>query len=299
MRITNNIIRENALTNMRRGLQQMEAAQQQLSTGLRLTRVSDDPGAGATVIRTRGSIRALEQHRRSIEIARARTTTEETALDQLTSLLSRAKELAIAQATASSSASTRRTTGVEVEGLLREAVSVGNTRLDGNYLFGGVESDVRPYDLDESGAVLDFTSTDPSGSLSVEISAKDYLATTHSGVEVLGTSSSGVLASIRDLAAALGSNDVKGITDAITSIDDAFGTVQSLIAETGARYNQLDITRANLDAVELNLLTLKSDLEEVDVEEAATELMGRQTAYQAAMLATSRVMGLTLTDYLR
>ena len=44
---------------------------------------------------------------------------------------------------------------------------------------------------------------------------------------------------------------------------------------------------------------LKSDVEEVDVEEAVTELVSRQTAYQAAMLATSRVMGLTLADYLR
>jgi hypothetical protein len=30
-----------------------------------------------------------------------------------------------------------------------------------------------------------------------------------------------------------------------------------------------------------------------------TELTQRQVAYQAAMLATSKVMGLTLTDYLR
>ena len=36
-----------------------------------------------------------------------------------------------------------------------------------------------------------------------------------------------------------------------------------------------------------------------DFEQAVTELVGRQTAYQAAMLATSRVMGMNLTDYLR
>jgi flagellar hook-associated protein 3 FlgL len=299
MRITNNIIRENALSNMRRGLQQMETAQQRLGTGLHLRQASDDPAAAATVMRSRGSIRALEQHRRSIDVARLRNTTEETALGQLTELLDRAKQLAFSQATGSASAGTRRTTAVEVEGLLREAVSIGNTRLDGDYLFGGMKSDVRPYELDESGATLDFTSTDPIGALSVEVSTKSYLASTHSGLEVMGTTSDGVLASLRDLARALHGDDRAGITGAITSIDDAFDTVQGLIAETGARYNQLEITDANLDAVELNLLALQSDLEEVDVEEAATELMSRQTAYQAAMLATSRVMGLTLTDYLR
>jgi len=30
-----------------------------------------------------------------------------------------------------------------------------------------------------------------------------------------------------------------------------------------------------------------------------TELVGRQTAFQAAMLATSKVIGMNLTDYLR
>jgi flagellin-like hook-associated protein FlgL len=40
-------------------------------------------------------------------------------------------------------------------------------------------------------------------------------------------------------------------------------------------------------------------LSEANYEEAMTELISRQTAYQSAMLATSRVIGMTLTDYLR
>jgi flagellin-like hook-associated protein FlgL len=43
----------------------------------------------------------------------------------------------------------------------------------------------------------------------------------------------------------------------------------------------------------------KSNLEDVDYETAITQLMSRQNAYQAAMMATSKVIGLTLTDYLR
>jgi flagellin-like hook-associated protein FlgL len=37
----------------------------------------------------------------------------------------------------------------------------------------------------------------------------------------------------------------------------------------------------------------------VDQEKAITDLVTRQTAYQSAMLATSRVLGMTLTDYLK
>jgi flagellin-like hook-associated protein FlgL len=37
----------------------------------------------------------------------------------------------------------------------------------------------------------------------------------------------------------------------------------------------------------------------VDVETAMTELTNRQIAYQAALLATAKVTGLSLVDYLK
>jgi flagellar hook-associated protein 3 FlgL len=299
MRITNNIIRENALTNMRRGLQQMEAAQQQVGTGKKVLRASDDPGASATILRTRGSLRALEQYRSAIETANLRAGMEESALDELSELLDRAKELGVSQGTATADATTREHTRAEVEGLLRHAVLLANTEFDGNYLFGGSTSDVRPYDLDETGPSLDFTSSNPGGDHQVEISARQLVRTNHNGAEIFGTAASGPIAAVRDLARALQTNDVDAIYDALDSIDVAADSVQTLVADTGARLNHLQITSGNLDALEANLVTFKSDLEEVDMEKAITELVGRQSAFQAAMIATSRVMSLNLADYLR
>jgi flagellar hook-associated protein 3 FlgL len=61
----------------------------------------------------------------------------------------------------------------------------------------------------------------------------------------------------------------------------------------------LDSAAENITAYKTNVTTFKSNLEEVDIETAVTELTQRQMAYQAAMLSTSKVMSLTLTDYLR
>ena len=112
---------------------------------------------------------------------------------------------------------------------------------------------------------------------------------------------SGVIAAIKELSDALADTSAPqtAIQTSAGSIDTAFDNLQVLIGENGARVNQLDVTSANLAAFSINLKTLKSDVEEVDIEQAVTELVSRQTAYQAAMLATSRVMGLTLADYLR
>ena len=55
----------------------------------------------------------------------------------------------------------------------------------------------------------------------------------------------------------------------------------------------------NLDALKNNITTFKSNLEDVDIETAMTELTNRQVAYQAALLATTKVTGLNLVDYLK
>jgi flagellar hook-associated protein 3 FlgL len=299
MRITNNIIRENALTNMRRGLQQIEKAQQQVGTGIKLTRASDDPAAAATAMTSRASLRALESYRDSIQLANSRASAEEGVLNQVSDILTRAKTVGLAQVTGSADSTTRAASRMELEGLMRHMVGLANTQVGGAYVFGGNEATVRPFALDETGTWMGFTTTSPTGDPEVEIDNDRRIASNHNGQTVFGTQTAGVLRDLREMIKALSLDDTDAITAVIADIDASFDNTQDLLIETGVRVNQLEMTGSNLDAVEMHLTTLKSDLEEVDLEEAVTELVSRQTAYQAAMLATSRVMGLTLTDYLR
>jgi flagellar hook-associated protein 3 FlgL len=139
----------------------------------------------------------------------------------------------------------------------------------------------------------------PAGVHDAEISAGQRVRTNHGTAEVFGDGQTDVLKGLWELSQALGANDQAGIAAAAGTLDAAENAVQRLVGDVGSRANQLEVTRANLDALEVNLRTFKSDLEEVDFERAVTELVTRQTAYQAAMLATSRVLGLNLADYLR
>jgi flagellar assembly factor FliW len=59
----------------------------------------------------------------------------------------------------------------------------------------------------------------------------------------------------------------------------------------GARQNQADTIKTGLQAIEATLTQQKSDLSELDAERAITEMLARQTAYQSAMLASSRSWG--------
>lgn len=300
MRITNSITTQKALRTMQHAQRDIARASDRVTSGLRFTRASEDPNAAGQVMRTTGSLRALEQYRRNVDAATARTSAEESVLDQITTTLTRASEIGIAQATGTATAETRRVAKAEVDQLLRFAVGLGNTRYIDSYLFGGAQAAVAPFAIDESDPdVLDFTTTSPTGELKVEIAAGQLLSTTHDGTQVFGTDAEGVLAALRDLSAALGANDQDAIGAATGAVRARIGETQTLLGDIGARMSQLEVTGANLNALEITLTTFKSDLQEVDFEQAVTELVGRQTAFQAAMLATSKVMGMNLTDYVR
>ena len=74
--------------------------------------------------------------------------------------------------------------------------------------------------------------------------------------------------------------------------------MQAVIGCLGAQTNDLYVSRLSLDTIEINLQSQRADLRDTEIDKAMVELVGRQTLYQAAMSATSRVLGLSLTTYL-
>jgi flagellar hook-associated protein 3 FlgL len=316
MRITNNIMQQEMLRGMQRQSKQMLDAQRRATSGLRIERASDDPIAASASMHTRRELRALTQYQRNIDIATGRLNAEEGALDALGNTLVRARELAIAARGPAGTGGDYGPILKEVEQLLQHAVALGNTRFGDEYLFGGHEPGLTPFRLPaaneaEPGDPTDPTDPDPlpgarflnhpdtppSGLRQTEISAGRIMRMNHDGQEVF--LDTGALQALANLADALREGDDAAIGEAMDSLDSAHRSLQGILGDVGARANQLQMTTANLRALEVNLQTFKSNLEEVDFEKAVTELITRQTAYQAAMAATSRVIGMTLTDYLR
>lgn len=298
MRITQNIITSGSLLRYQQNLRDINDAQQRVSSGMRILKASDDPVGTASSMQARSSLRALEQYRRNIEISRTRADAEERVFDQLSDVLTRARELAISQGTETADASTRLTVKAEVDQLLGFVVQLGNTKIAGSHIFGGADAGVPPVSWDDESLPPEITldDVDP-GHHSAEISAGMFVRTTNNAHDVFGDGE--VYESLWNLSQALGANDDEAIRKSIDGLNGAFEHVQALIGDVGARAAQLQVTSANIDALEINLLTFKSNLEEVDFEQAVTELISRQTTFQAAMLATSRVMGMTMMDYLR
>lgn len=304
MRVTTSMMRRDSILRLQGNLQAIERAQRQVSSGLKVERMSDDPAAASEVMRLSSSLRTLEQYRRNIRNAEGRNSAAETAVGSLTTTLERAVELAISQSSATATADTRRSTKAEVDQLLQFAVGLGNTKFGDTWVFSGNRATEAPFQLpptptDPFTALRDSLGdpVNPSGNPRVEISDGITVAPNPNGTEAFLDTNA--LEALRALSIALDANDVPGIQAAQTALQGAGRAVQSVLGSLGARQNEMMNAKDNLEAIEESLVLSRSDLRDVEIEEAISELAGRQTAYQAAMLATSRVMGMSLADYLR
>ncbi|HYV99062.1 MAG TPA: flagellar hook-associated protein FlgL [Gemmatimonadaceae bacterium] len=301
MRVTNHHATEQAIAAFTAARGAMDLATARATTGRRLLEASDDPTAALSVLQNQGQSRAIEQYQRNIGAANSRLSLESNTLDELTNILTRAKELAMGQASDNATPTTRKASAAEANQLLAQAVALANTKQNGEYVFGGQTSTTVPYSLNTFASAFTFTvaATPPAGTRSIEIAPGQYVTTAHDGITVFGDQTSGVLQTLQSLAAALDSGSGPAVTATLAPLDTALDHTQVVSAEAGARINELDTASANHQALSVQLDADTSKLRDIDIEDAMTELASRQTAFQAAMAATARVLGMSLTDYLR
>lgn len=302
MRISNSIITRNSQSRLQANLQGLDRLRDDISSGIRLRKMSDNPTSGGELVRLGSSMRALTQFKRNVNSGLARASAEENVLDQLTNALTRGIELGIGQANGTANPQSRLIVKAEVDQLINFAANLGNTRIGDEFLFGGNRAGEAPFATPApatgsfSQLMLAGNPVNPSGNITLEIGDNVFVTPTHNGTEVFIDTDA--LESLRALSTALGNNDPTAIQAAADRITIANSNVQSLIGTQGARSNELDTATVNLTLMELNLKAFRSDLRDTEVDRAMVELVGKQTLYQAAMSATSRILGLSLANYL-
>jgi flagellar hook-associated protein 3 FlgL len=107
-----------------------------------------------------------------------------------------------------------------------------------------------------------------------------------------------IFKTLMDLKDDLGINDVESVREALTKLDDHLDTLRAAVSDTGAKVLRLDTKEAIIQDLRLGYTERKSGIEDCDIAEAVMNLKSKELAYQASLASSSRVMQLTLVDYL-
>ena len=154
MRVTFATVNRNVQNNLSRRYADMVGLQEQLATGKRLRKPSDDPIDVANVVKLRTKHTQLRQYKRNIEDGLAMMGVASSAMTSMNDLLHRARELAVQAANGTYTDRDRMYMQQEVDQIFRQMMSVINTQFKGNHIFNGTNTKTPPYIIETSGSDL-------------------------------------------------------------------------------------------------------------------------------------------------
>jgi len=140
VRVTQQMMISRSASNLSSALERVLDLQNQLSSGKRLARPSDDPTGIPRALSYRTSIAALRQYKDNCTRAESQLATVEQTLNSVNTLLVRARELATSMANDDFDATARAGAATEARDIFDQLIQLGNTQNEGRYIFSGHET---------------------------------------------------------------------------------------------------------------------------------------------------------------
>lgn len=270
---------------------------EKISSGKNIAKPSDDPSSVINSLGLRASLYQIEQYQRSIKRGESLLDLSESALSQMIQLVERAQEIAIQMANDSQNSNTRAYTATEVSHLLDQAISLGNTKLGGVYIFSGYKNNTAPFEKISINGIETAQYNGDLNDFEILIGIGEKLLIGKNGKSVIGDS--GIFDSLGRLKKSLETNDIDGIRDEIERLTQIQDYLNNEVADLGGRANRLQGKKDILNQLDLNLRERLSDLEDADYSKVVIELRQKEIAYQAALLSSTRISELSILNYIR
>lgn len=140
-------------SNLERRLGEVVRAQEQASTGKRILRPSDDPVGASLAIDLRGEQALVDRWRETAATSKPYLDASNSALDSAQDLIGQIRALAVQGLSATMVDSDRDGLANQIESLKASLVDIANTSFDGKYLFGGTNSNSKPFKVGADGKV--------------------------------------------------------------------------------------------------------------------------------------------------
>ncbi len=296
---------------------QLAELQDQLSSGKRVRRISDDPSAAALAEREQARMQRIQSDQRALEAARRNIELSESTLGDVNDLYLRAKELIVQGGNGALNASDRRTIADELEGIRERILALSNTQDTlGRPLFMGqgtlntsgqpfVESVVAPtpQTYGNDSRIVQWQGV-AGQSAPTETSLPHIL----DGERIFGPSGTQANDSIwetLDRAIIALKNPSLSANQLATELGQAnanltvrLDAVLSARGQLGDWLNRADAVQAALKAREDYHIAQQSELTNLDMVEAISRFQTQQLAYQAGLSSYAQVQRLSLFQYL-
>jgi len=288
------------LNGMERIQAREQEAQTQLTTGLKINSISDDPSRLPVLMEVRSSIARNQQIASNLSRVKAESDSGESALSSAVSLMDNITSLASEGQPSTTSAATRIQLAQQVSDDLHQMVTIANTQVEGRYVFSGDDDQTQPYSID-------LTQTNPvsaylgsASTRTVQLPDGSLLPVSETAQQIFDSAdpATNVFSAISNLRTALLNNDQSGIESSISALNNSSTYLNTQLAFYGNVQSRVNGAIDFGATLETQLETQQSQIQDADLTQSITELSQAAIQQQAALSAEKEIPRTSLFDYL-
>lgn len=279
-----------------------ETLQNQIGTGDRLERSSDDPVAAARLRSLARSERLSEVDSRNSDMAQADLSLTDQTLSSISDIVIRVRELSVQAGSATMKADQRAALGVEIEGLRSNLLLLANSRnVAGHALFGGQTAGAAYTDSPPTAAYQGTASVVP-----LEIGDGQQVTPGMTGPEIFdfdgGAGATDLFTVLGNLATVLKSGDANAgafAVDSLGLLDSGLEKITTAQTVVGARLNWVDLMADRREEAGERVAAERADVGGADIATTMSRLQETLTVLEASQASFVRLSNLSLFSILR
>lgn len=272
----------------------MGKLQEQLTTGKKVNRPSDDPVSVMKGMGYRMQVDKVAQFQRNMGEVHNWLDNTDDALDKVGSALKRANELVVNGSTDTMTKEDREKLQSELTQLQEQIRDLANTKVGNKYLFSGTKTNEPLY----KDGIYQGNANGYDQKVVIEVFDGITLDVNTSGAifEKIDEEFDKLTGLINNNNPNLSQED---FDKAIAGIQGQLDEVLTIRADLGARQNRAEMMDDRLDTLEVSSKKQMSDNEDVDYEKAITEMITEEAIHRAALSVGARIIQPSLVDFLR
>ncbi len=318
--------------------QKMEDLQLRGSTLKSITKPSDNPVSNVEALTLNSATNDNIQYLKNADFALTYLNVTEKSIEELTDILNKAKELAIAQSSDFFNADVRKNVATEVQQMYNQALSIANRKVGLKHIFSGYNTLTVPFDSEGK-------YRGDQGKTTLEVSKNFFVPINLHGEEVFYSSDlsspvehpleqfdqfqkpdikkmeddplknsrdlasqkidddfktrDNVFSQLRGLTTALENNDPKTIQSLLERFDNSITRLITLRTKVGSITNSINSTKLTTESENIDHAARRSTLLDADVAELFSDIQKQQAILKTTYQSTQGVLNTTLMDFLK
>jgi flagellar hook-associated protein 3 FlgL len=272
----------------------------ELSSGLRVTSLQDDPAAAAESTLMASAISKADTFVQTATGAQSMMQVSDSTLGEVVSQLTSALSLAISGSNGTLNAANLASIKQQLTGIRDQVLSLANTSYLGQSLFGGSQGSVKPFTLDTTTTPATTSYVGDTNLNFVETPSGQKIQTNVAGSDVFGSGISGVFGVLNQLI-----DDFSGATASASATADT-GALSAALGQVTAQRSLLDGSLSRLQATSTYAQTEESQMKvqqgtlvSADPASVATQLSAAEVQNQALMSVMTALRKTNLFDYVQ